>query len=98
MSPSEAQIGDDDGLDHPERRVLIETAIIRELVIEDVDPTETDDELWDWAMNTVLLAHGIEVKPWTRYTLQRHPELGSATISLLVEFETGGADHRGRGD
>jgi hypothetical protein len=72
--------------------------MIRELVIEDVDPNETDDELWEWAMNTVLLALGIEVKPWTRYTLQRHLELRSATISLLIEIESGGADHFGRGD
>jgi hypothetical protein len=72
--------------------------MIRELVIEDVDPTETDDELWEWAMNTVLLAHGIEVKPWTRYTLQRHRELRSATISLLIEIETSEADKRRRTD
>lgn len=58
-------------------------------MIEDVDPTETDDQLWEWAMNTVLLPHGIDVKPWTRHTLQRLPETQSATISLLIEFEQG---------
>ena len=67
-------------------------------MIEDVDPSETDDELWEWAMNTVLVPHGIEVKPWTRYTLKRHPELGTATISLLIEIDAGGADSRRRGD
>jgi hypothetical protein len=84
--------------DRPRRRVHIETAIIQELEIEDVDPTETDDELWEWAMNTVFLPNGISVKPWTRYTLRRHPELGSATISLLIEIEADGTDNRRRGD
>ena len=58
-------------------------------MIEDVDPAETDDQLWEWAMTTVFLPSGIEVKPWTRQTLQRHPETQSATISLFIEFEQG---------
>jgi hypothetical protein len=76
----------------------METAQIRELVIEDVDPTETDDELWEWAVNVFFLPHGIEVKPWTRYTLRRHPDLKSATISLFIEIEPGGPDDRRRSD
>jgi len=82
----------------PERRVHIETAQIRELVIEDVDPTETDDELWEWAVNVFLLPHGIEVRPWTRSTLRRHPDLRSATISLFIEIEASRADDRRRSD
>ena len=58
-------------------------------MIEDVDPAETDDELWMWAMNEVFLPSGIEVAPWTRHTLQRHPDTQSATLSLSIEFEQG---------
>jgi hypothetical protein len=34
------------------------------------------------------------VAPWTRHTLQRHPETRSATISLFIEFEQGDEDRR----
>ena len=78
----------------PRKEVPIEKAVIRELVIEDVDPDETDDELWKWAMNEVFLPSGLEVAPWTRHTLQRHPETQSATISLFIEFEQGDEDRR----
>jgi hypothetical protein len=40
------------------------------------------------------LPRGIEVAPWTRHTLQRHPETRSATISLFIEFEQGDEDRR----
>ncbi len=57
----------------PRKEVPIEKAVIRELVIEDVDPAETDDELWTWAMNEVLMPSGIEVAAWTRHTLAASP-------------------------
>jgi len=63
-------------------------------VIEDVDPTETDDELWKWAMDEVFLPSGLDVAPWTRHTLQRHRDTQSATISLFIEFEQGADDRR----
>jgi hypothetical protein len=63
-------------------------------VIEDVDPEETDEDLWKWAMNEVFLPSGLEVAPWTRQTLVRHPETQSATISLFIEFEQGAEDRR----
>ena len=63
-------------------------------MIEDVDPAESDDELWEWVLDTVLLPRGIEVAPWTRHTLQRHPETRSATISLFIELERGGEVRR----
>jgi hypothetical protein len=82
------------GPDRLRKEIPIEKAVIRELVIEDVDPAETDDELWHWAMTTVFLPHGVEVAPWTRRTLQRHPETQSATISLFIEFEQGDEERR----
>ena len=63
-------------------------------MIEDVDPAESDDQLWEWAMNEVFLPSGIDVAPWTRHTLQRHPETQSATISLFIEFEQGDEERR----
>jgi hypothetical protein len=77
---------------HPgprERRPEIETATIGELRIEDVDPTESDDELWDWMLAEVFLPSGIEVIPWTRQSLRRDPMTGSATVSLGIQLRQG---------
>lgn len=53
---------------------------IKELVIRDVSPEETDEEIWEWASQEVLLPAGIPVNPWMRHSMYR---TGTDAIILL---------------
>lgn len=78
----------------PERRPGIETATVSELRIEDIDPADTDDELWEWMLAEVFLPSGIPVMPWTRQTLRRDPVTRSATVSLHIVLRQGETPRR----
>jgi hypothetical protein len=56
--------------------------VIKELVITDVDPNETDAELWKWVVDEVLLPAGIAVTPWMIHSIRRN--LDQATIQLDI--------------
>ena len=56
--------------------------VIKELTISDVDPNETDAQLWQWTVEQVLIPAGIEVMPWMKYSLIR--EGTNATIQLDI--------------
>jgi len=64
---------------------LHEYGVIKEIIISDVDPNETDDELWTWALEHALLPAGINVTPWMRHTLTRRGT--EAAIQLEIPFD-----------
>jgi hypothetical protein len=62
----------------------MEQAYIERLVIEDLDGEETDDEVWAWALEHIVLASGLPITPWTRHTLVRDEDGRRATITLHI--------------
>ena len=56
--------------------------VLKEITITDVDPNETDEELWRWVSEEVLLHAGIAVTPWMPHTLKRNGT--EATIQLDI--------------
>lgn len=45
--------------------------VIKEIVIDDVDPEESDESLWAWLRDDILLRSGIPVDPWMQHTMSR---------------------------
>jgi hypothetical protein len=67
--------------------IVEETIILKELLIEDVSPDETDEELWTWLVDTVLNPNGIPVFPWTRHSLTRSGTTATVTLDLRLDPE-----------
>lgn len=55
---------------------------IKDITITDVDPNESDEALWTWIRDEVLLHMGVSIEPWTRYTLTRNGT--EATVQLDI--------------